>query len=159
MGALSRPAGHGALQPHRGANRLGLPGGRRPAVSAYPDQRLAGQRAQGRAGQEAAGGRSAPPGDATRRQLRSARASLLGGSRLEVARRLPRHGRARSVRPGVRQRGVAAGAGRDERRGSLSVRSEEHTSELQSQSNLVCRLLLEKKKNKWNDEFEKKLSD
>src|SRR2546430_16840978 len=30
--------------------------------------------------------------------------------------------------------------------GSLSARSEEHTSELQSQSNLVCRLLLEKKK-------------
>src|SRR2546430_3912901 len=28
------------------------------------------------------------------------------------------------------------------------ARSEEHTSELQSQSNLVCRLLLEKKKNK-----------
>src|SRR2546427_3619096 len=32
------------------------------------------------------------------------------------------------------------------------VRSEEHTSELQSQSNLVCRLLLEKKKKPraWN---------
>src|SRR2546427_6211889 len=30
----------------------------------------------------------------------------------------------------------------------LYERSEEHTSELQSQSNLVCRLLLEKKKNK-----------
>src|SRR2546430_13121113 len=29
---------------------------------------------------------------------------------------------------------------------SQVVRSEEHTSELQSQSNLVCRLLLEKKK-------------
>src|SRR2546427_8785711 len=28
----------------------------------------------------------------------------------------------------------------------LQLRSEEHTSELQSQSNLVCRLLLEKKK-------------
>src|SRR2546430_10700284 len=28
-----------------------------------------------------------------------------------------------------------------------AARSEEHTSELQSQSNLVCRLLLEKKKN------------
>src|SRR2546430_12355401 len=28
----------------------------------------------------------------------------------------------------------------------LAIRSEEHTSELQSQSNLVCRLLLEKKK-------------
>src|SRR2546430_6352106 len=31
--------------------------------------------------------------------------------------------------------------------GAYSQRSEEHTSELQSQSNLVCRLLLEKKKN------------
>src|SRR2546427_11952115 len=31
-------------------------------------------------------------------------------------------------------------------RGRSSGRSEEHTSELQSQSNLVCRLLLEKKK-------------
>src|SRR2546430_13621327 len=29
----------------------------------------------------------------------------------------------------------------------IQLRSEEHTSELQSQSNLVCRLLLEKKKN------------
>src|SRR2546430_9232730 len=29
---------------------------------------------------------------------------------------------------------------------TVAVRSEEHTSELQSQSNLVCRLLLEKKK-------------
>src|SRR5688572_31382258 len=29
---------------------------------------------------------------------------------------------------------------------ALRARSEEHTSELQSQSNLVCRLLLEKKK-------------
>src|SRR2546427_8505709 len=32
-------------------------------------------------------------------------------------------------------------------------RSEEHTSELQSQSNLVCRLLLEKKKQKKNKEL------
>src|SRR2546430_2877337 len=31
-------------------------------------------------------------------------------------------------------------------RSALGGRSEEHTSELQSQSNLVCRLLLEKKK-------------
>src|SRR2546427_9425262 len=35
----------------------------------------------------------------------------------------------------------------DDRR-TLGSRSEEHTSELQSQSNLVCRLLLEKKKKK-----------
>src|SRR2546430_11560053 len=34
------------------------------------------------------------------------------------------------------------------RSGLPGLRSEEHTSELQSQSNLVCRLLLEKKKNK-----------
>src|SRR5256886_12025580 len=32
--------------------------------------------------------------------------------------------------------------------GKITRRSEEHTSELQSQSNLVCRLLLEKKKHK-----------
>src|SRR5688572_32710906 len=32
------------------------------------------------------------------------------------------------------------------RAAALARRSEEHTSELQSQSNLVCRLLLEKKK-------------
>src|SRR2546427_10771653 len=32
--------------------------------------------------------------------------------------------------------------------GPCALRSEEHTSELQSQSNLVCRLLLEKKKKK-----------
>src|SRR5256885_7035196 len=34
-----------------------------------------------------------------------------------------------------------------------NVRSEEHTSELQSPCNLVCRLLLEKKKNKHKDNF------
>src|SRR2546430_13418377 len=44
--------------------------------------------------------------------------------------------------------GEAAEAGRYHKYGAeLAVeRSEEHTSELQSQSNLVCRLLLEKKK-------------
>src|SRR5688572_32514553 len=38
---------------------------------------------------------------------------------------------------------VQVGGGQDP---YLLLRSEEHTSELQSQSNLVCRLLLEKKK-------------
>src|SRR2546430_3590783 len=33
---------------------------------------------------------------------------------------------------------------------NVGARSEEHTSELQSQSNLVCRLLLEKKKYIWH---------
>src|SRR2546430_8232842 len=36
--------------------------------------------------------------------------------------------------------------GGGKRKGAGRKRSEEHTSELQSQSNLVCRLLLEKKK-------------
>src|SRR2546427_8630988 len=40
--------------------------------------------------------------------------------------------------------------GRDAIDGNAAARSEEHTSELQSQSNLVCRLLLEKKKNTTN---------
>src|SRR2546427_1942127 len=43
--------------------------------------------------------------------------------------------------PGAR---ILAGGGREAAR--EEERSEEHTSELQSQSNLVCRLLLEKKK-------------
>src|SRR2546430_7118242 len=44
---------------------------------------------------------------------------------------------------------IVASDGHRERQGSQAEerhRSEEHTSELQSQSNLVCRLLLEKKK-------------
>src|SRR5256885_16638913 len=48
--------------------------------------------------------------------------------------------RPRAVEPGETQRG----SGHELRVGS---RSEEHTSELQSPCNLVCRLLLEKKKN------------
>src|SRR5258708_30482944 len=35
----------------------------------------------------------------------------------------------------------------------ISVRSEEHTSELQSPDHLVCRLLLEKKKKSDNDNY------
>src|SRR5690606_41876073 len=49
-----------------------------------------------------------------------------------------RSGRATRPSPGTRLRG---------RRGAPGSRSEEHTSELQSRENLVCRLLLEKKKN------------
>src|SRR2546430_8479523 len=57
---------------------------------------------------------------------------------------------------GRRPRGLRAGSRRRRQRRRPSLRrqrgrrpgkrSEEHTSELQSQSNLVCRLLLEKKK-------------
>src|SRR2546430_10963456 len=51
---------------------------------------------------------------------------------------------------GVQNRGreeaKIAGRSRNIERARKRKRSEEHTSELQSQSNLVCRLLLEKKK-------------
>src|SRR2546426_6959967 len=43
-------------------------------------------------------------------------------------------------------RRVARGCGRGPREACAALRSEEHTSELQSPCNLVCRLLLEKKK-------------
>src|SRR5579883_3557568 len=43
---------------------------------------------------------------------------------------------------------VAAKQGLIEHRHLFRARSEEHTSELQSRENLVCRLLLEKKKKK-----------
>src|SRR5688572_32689017 len=73
--------------------------------------------------------RSSPAGAAGRRRARVARA--------HGARAAPEvHGH------GGRRPGQGAGAPR---------RSEEHTSELQSQSNLVCRLLLEKKKKKTED--------
>src|SRR5688572_32471224 len=54
--------------------------------------------------------------------------------------------RRQSKRSDYRSRRVGSGC-RNERAHRLR-RSEEHTSELQSQSNLVCRLLLEKKKKK-----------
>src|SRR2546430_6009822 len=54
------------------------------------------------------------------------------------------NGTSNSVSASARQR--AALCARRTANTSSSNRSEEHTSELQSQSNLVCRLLLEKKK-------------
>src|SRR5437016_10631913 len=59
------------------------------------------------------------------------------------------HGNPRRLTSGISRRG-------DQRKGVVEVRhvrlvvqrSEEHTSELQSLTNLVCRLLLEKKKKK-----------
>src|SRR5688572_32399356 len=81
-------------------------------------------------------------------------------------RRLPRRDRlprGRHQLPAARLLGPD-GAGRAERarrvrvRNPAAVRSEEHTSELQSQSNLVCRLLLEKKKKKkYKKEKKKKI--
>src|SRR2546430_10695472 len=49
---------------------------------------------------------------------------------------------------------IVVGEGVERRDLERRHRSEEHTSELQSQSNLVCRLLLEKKKNPRDDTTE-----
>src|SRR5260221_3859376 len=49
---------------------------------------------------------------------------------------------------GHHRRGFLLLAGEKEERLDMEFRSEEHTSELQSHSDLVCRLLLEKK-NRW----------
>src|SRR2546427_7465807 len=69
-------------------------------------------------------------------------------SRLAPRRRAPRlrDRRERQLRPLPDRR---CRSRRSRRRGA---RSEEHTSELQSQSNIVCRLLLEKKKKNHQNE-------
>src|SRR5947209_16542301 len=69
-------------------------------------------------------------------------------ARPSVGRRVARRRRAGRRTPGVRRRRAPRRPGR-ELRGALAgpeERSEEHTSELQSRQYLVCRLLLEKKK-------------
>src|SRR2546427_7557162 len=73
-----------------------------------------------------------------------------GGSRLRHAFAGAKIRRSREPLVRVGDGGVRERIIRIMRQGLLEVRqrlrSEEHTSELQSQSNLVCRLLLEKKK-------------
>src|SRR5690349_22803277 len=55
--------------------------------------------------------------------------------------------RGREFEAAIKQQGQMAKMYNDEdRRQRLQTRSEEHTSELQSRRDLVCRLLLEKKK-------------
>src|SRR2546426_8460535 len=53
----------------------------------------------------------------------------------------------RGVEPGEHALGLVEAPDQEEAP-DLEIRSEEHTSELQSPCNLVCRLLLEKKKKK-----------
>src|SRR2546426_8391443 len=77
-----------------------------------------------------------------RRGLDELRGAVEGGARARGHREAsPRQGRL--VQAPARQ-SLYGGAG--VRRGGRAGRSEEHTSELQSPCNLVCRLLLEKKK-------------
>src|SRR2546427_7939430 len=67
--------------------------------------------------------------------------------------RQARHDHSTTARPSTAIKGgprimITGCLSNPSRSASGNHRSEEHTSELQSQSNLVCRLLLEKKKNK-----------
>src|SRR3989441_986494 len=85
------------------------------------------------AGVSAGAGAGASRACAAPPRARTAKKTIAGASR-----RLT--GRYSSIRAMVRQ-------GRSRRRAAVGARSEEHTSELQSLAYLVCRLLLEKKKN------------
>src|SRR2546426_6085463 len=70
----------------------------------------------------------------------------MAGARLgEPQRRLDRFGSTRVELRAIQVAGSELGDQSHQRR---AMRSEEHTSELQSPCNLVCRLLLEKKKKK-----------
>src|SRR5438132_4480936 len=63
------------------------------------------------------------------------------------------------VLPHPREMKVPPAVSRDEGRGTRDEerpRSEEHTSELQSHSDLVCRLLLEKKKERTTDKCQRR---
>src|SRR5262249_61770622 len=81
------------------------------------------------------------------------RSSDLVGERVEGpiffrpdGQRLDRHGAARVVRRVASRAGITKPVGPHTLRHAFITRSEEHTFELQSLTNLVCRLLLDKKK-------------
>src|SRR2546430_12333558 len=62
------------------------------------------------------------------------------------AARMPASAKSRYVTAGVLSAALIGWVAVAQYLGAANTRSEEHTSELQLQSNLVCRLLLEKKK-------------
>src|SRR2546430_13505076 len=78
---------------------------------------------------------------------RPPRSTLFPYTTLFRSRCADRSARARSGGPRVVRRARERACGDPAVEPPPLPRSEEHTSELQSQSNLVCRLLLEKKKN------------
>src|SRR5438105_11152791 len=70
-----------------------------------------------------------------------------------------RHSHGHALRDGGRALGARElrfGSGRVHDPARAPIRSEEHTSELQSRVDLVCRLLLEKKKKKKNNQEKEK---
>src|SRR5256885_8585755 len=85
-----------------------------------------------------------------RSQIGAGGERVVGGQHQIAARGIPKRGlhggRAVVVAGGVRQRDGLAGIRGEQQRtveDDVAARSEEHTSELQSPCNLVCRLLLD----------------
>src|SRR3989475_6644000 len=68
------------------------------------------------------------------------RSTLTRKQTSEIIKKSDASGKARTIQVEVKKKRIFV------KRDAEPGRSEEHTSELQSQSNLVCRLLLEKKK-------------
>src|SRR5690606_41013079 len=87
-------------------------------------------------------------------RLTAIRISCISTKRYTCDRRLQRHGKdlpsissaPADLSDGLWRSGRISPAGSRCARAAIPARSEEHTSELQSRENLVCRLLLEKKK-------------
>src|SRR5437016_7627159 len=105
------------------------------------------------------------PSSRTRRAIVSSSKTICLSSRPPVCLRLAVLGNIHPYRPGSGPREIVSTpadsghpqngfAARDHR--VAGPRSEEHTSELQSLTNLVCRLLLEKKKKKRTGSFQEK---
>src|SRR2546426_6280602 len=112
-------------------------------ILAYGARGGAGRCNRSDAGDRARHRRRAGPGGSQARDLRTYRRRRPRYARgLEQGRHRRHRDAVRRVGPGVRRR-VRGLRDRATRR---PERSEEHTSELQSPCNLVCRLLLEKKK-------------
>src|SRR5688572_9680594 len=86
-----------------------------------------------------------PPAVSPRHAHRVMCAATVGPSVAQA--RAGTHERTYATAPAIRSHSTAS-PGKPQKCNSSGGRSEEHTSELQSQSNLVCRLLLEKKKKK-----------
>src|SRR5438034_8741418 len=76
------------------------------------------------------------------------RSSDLASKRLTSSAGIPPSASLYRPSTGALMRGIRLNASTPGASGYVRLRSEEHTSELQSHSDLVCRLLLEKKKNK-----------
>src|SRR5262249_58559988 len=76
------------------------------------------------------------------------------GRQHRIAQQYDPHHHAHALRHG--RRWLLAGCSHAQ---APTLRSEEHTSELQSLTNLVCRLLLEKKKKKTQTQHERKNKD